>query len=147
MKIEDQVISWSLANKLHELKVNKESKFCWWLKDEYSHGVAYANARLFQTEEDMMVFPAYSVAELMEMIPAYIKIPGKEPFDCFLFSLKKCSTKHIQYLVNYYCNTTEAGDIRPRSLFLHNIYGEKLADVLANTLILVMDKVINNDKK
>lgn len=87
------------------------------------------------------------IATLMDSLPAFIRIPGQEPFDCYNLMIKKCSTRHIQYIVNYYCDTMSPDWPHPRLLWPNNIFGENLADCLAEALLRIEEikKVVADD--
>jgi hypothetical protein len=144
MKIEDQVCSLELAKRLKELGVKQESYFYWFVL------VGIGTARLRNNEWRPEVsgeepISAFTVSELMEMLPAYIDTKKNEPFNTFYFDLRKRTAKNIQYIVNYYCDTVDQTvNIVPYQLLSKNIYDEKLADCLAKTLIYLTGEGLIN---
>ncbi len=85
MKIENQVVSLELAKRLLELGVDKESLFYWMIpknKADIEAGMPrdgeYVLARLrdFGSVNLDWLAAAFTVAELGEMLPAYIRQPN-----------------------------------------------------------------------
>ena len=80
MKIEDQVVSLTLAKKLGELGVKVESCFTW--VEDTSIPLQTLNTTEYIGIEDSLwvgaeIYPAYTVAELGEMLPDAIRYKGK----------------------------------------------------------------------
>lgn len=135
MKLEDQVCSLALAKKLKLLGVEKESIFVWDYLDENAYGVRYVPYSCMGER-----YSAFTVAELFEMLPAFVDTKQNEPFNNFYFTLTKRTALNIQYIINYECDTTHVFNERPSCLMAHNIYDENLADCLAKALIYLVEQ-------
>ena len=74
MKIENQVVSLDLSKRLKELGFKQDSLFYWWsYEDDFEGSIKWKidhKSRLFIDDN---VISAYTVAELGEMLPAYIE--------------------------------------------------------------------------
>lgn len=91
MKLEDhQVCSLEPAKKLKELNVKQESLFYWDVLGETAYGVRFAPYSCPGLER----YSAFTVAELIEILPAYINdwdlIIKKCPSE---YEIKYCSTE------------------------------------------------------
>ncbi|VVC75964.1 hypothetical protein AQUSIP_12650 [Aquicella siphonis] len=75
MKLEEQVISLDLARKLHDLGVRSESLFRWHdpLNDNDWEPTALKKAYIEKHDYNPENYPAYTVAELGEMLPVCIQ--------------------------------------------------------------------------
>lgn len=142
MNLEDQVVSINLARRLKELKVEQNSLFIWHYENDNCYGVRFApfspvDERVFQ------LFSAYSVAELLDMIPARINIGEQySPFNNFCLEIKKRSAKNIQYIASYVCDTMDSvKDGNPIYQLRTSVrsHDEKLADCLAKLLINLIE--------
>ncbi len=151
MKIGDECCSLELSKKLKELGVSQESLFYWIKFFNWDIFLGGKHTQDYHSE----CLSAFTAAELMEMLPAYIDNKINEPFNFFGLSLNKRSSKNIQYIINYHCDSfiLDAGRMfNPFSdkLIPHNICDENLANCLAKTLIyLTENKLIekNEEKK
>jgi hypothetical protein len=130
----NQCCSVEKARRLKELGVKQFSLFYW---DIISEDVCSLN-ELPEYHPGIEWYSAFNVAELMNILPAYIDTGKNEPFNGFWFSLNKRLSLNIRYIVNYYCDTSPYGQM-PYSLMEHNIYDEKLADCLAKMLIYLLE--------
>jgi len=131
MKEEDNVVSLELAKKLKEVGVNSSSLFYW---REWSNG----SVDCAMVDEDDFDYrgtgnkviekiPAYTVMELINSLPASIKIKieGKE-LD---YMLMVCKGNSDWYVVSYEAGTCDDVDV------LQEFGNRKLADALAEMLI------------
>lgn len=155
MKLEDQVVSLELAKKLKELRIIKPSIFGW-IYHQHSDAQAWAckhkepNASWYVIRgtndhksilwEGDKEISAFTISELMDLLPACVDKTVDEPFNFHWLHLKKRQVKNIQWIANYICDSTsdERGwDFFP--LFDPNIYDEKLADCLAKLIIKLIE--------
>lgn len=81
MKLENQVISFELAQKLKELGVQNESQFRWWkgIGSQYLMPTDWSQFNMepkpsYDTADVREYFPAYTVAELGEILPYWLPI-------------------------------------------------------------------------
>jgi hypothetical protein len=150
MHLEDQVVSLNLATRLKDLKCEQNSLFVWHYENDDCYGVRYVpfspvDERVFK------LYSAYSVSELLNMIPSWINI-GEQyaPFNNFWLEIKKRSAKNIQYIASYVCDTMdgiEAANPLTQLRTSVKAHDEKLADCLAKILIgLIQKGFLNNDK-
>lgn len=153
MRLDNQICSLELAKQLKKLRVKNKCLF-WWasFRNESSPKDQWENVYdviLSQEEKvnymertylkDKKFYRAFTVAELFEMLPAYVDTKTNEPFNNFYFNLIKRSSLNIQYIINYDCDTYESFNDSPRKLMPHNIFDEKLADCLAKMLIHLIE--------
>jgi len=156
MNIEDQVVNLELSKLLKEFGVEQISAFHWVDQSSEnikSYSLAYfALIGMYVDNADTNTISAYTVAELMQLLPAYVDIKTKEPFNIFYFKLQKRSALNIQYIVNYECDSTTV-DFEGRfgafsRLIEKNIYDYKLPDCLAKILIYLLENnLIEMEKK
>lgn len=136
MKIEDQLCSLELSIKLKEIGIEQTSSFFWISSENPKRWWLHADNK-FAVPFHPNHVSAFTVAELMYLIPARIDINKNEPFNVFSFALYKSAALNIQYIASYRCDTYSEIDVMQPKLNRHNIFDEKLADCLAKTLIWI----------
>lgn len=162
MNLESQVCSLGLAKRLKELGVDQESYFFWidlsikpilfhaenddcnqhsgpgnvtWLKLKKKEGNAYS---------------AFTVAELLELLPHRINIKENEPYNSFRFRLEKgIWVKNIDnveqlhfdtiYIANYYCDTTSQEMSWMYKALSKNFTDENCSNALAKMLVYLIE--------
>lgn len=87
MNIEDQVCSLELSKRLKELGVRQESLFYWWDGDDINdEGHSVSRIEIENNDSapsNFVVYSAFTVAELGEMLPKEIWHPNKhKPMVC-----------------------------------------------------------------
>lgn len=150
MQIESQVCSFKLSILLKELNVPQNSLFYW----HHDKGINYPS---YGDPDDCMCsynkISAFTVSELLEILPHRITIKNETPFNSFRVRLEKSfmvngnpsngneinleCVKNI-YIANYRCDSTGMSGEEAwleRTLF-HNISDENPANALAKLLIL-----------
>jgi len=147
MQLAEQVVSLELSKQLKELGIRQESLFYWYIFPNGSYTLCYTIQHSHNTEW----CNAFTVAELFDMIPAMITIPGREPFDGFWLHINKTTAKNIQYIIGYICDTFKAEDLTVPYFgdIYRKTYDEHLADALAKMLIYLIENNIlhpNRDK-
>lgn len=100
MKLEDQVVSLPLAQRLKELGVNQESQFVWYYIDAPS---GYAGPEIGWTGYDLPsdaseIIAAFTVAELGEMLPATIEAELDNVMTYFGLQIHKHSNWNTKYV-------------------------------------------------
>ena len=141
MPIGNQVCSLELSKKLLSLGVKQNSYF-YWRQINSNEGKEYTGIHC-PSHPLLSDISAFSVYELMELLPPYIDTKNNEPFNTFGFNLIKCSSHNIQYICNYHCDCSQFDSGSPYfalKLIKHNIYDENLADCLAKTLIYLIEE-------
>lgn len=155
MNLQDQVTSFNMGKKIgkHHPEKFGTGLFFWAAQKEnvtrfgndafhimYLHEFADLDDSVVDIQRDYDYYPALTTAELLNLIPPFIKVPGQEPFDCYTFNIKKCSTKHIEWIINYDCDTMQPDvEFIPRKLWPNNIFGEHLPDLLAEVILRISE--------
>lgn len=151
MNLNNQVCSLEFAKRLKELGVKQKSYFKWETNNA-------DHAELFHSKATSCChdyYSAFTVAELLIILPMRITLPQGEPFNSFRFRMEKgiwsngdcCDTSKLKftefYSVNYYCDTTSQElDWLFKSLASH-FSDENPANALAKALIyLIENKLI-----
>lgn len=146
MNLESQLTSFELSKKLKEIDIKQESIFFWYKKENCDWNIFHHHRlNILALHKKENVISAFTVAELMDIIPYYVDTKKNEPFNTFRFNMQICmiAPEGLDsitrcYLTNYKCDSTEiAGENAwlSRELFYHNIYDSNLADALAKTII------------
>ena len=156
MELMFQVISLDLAKKLNELGVKQESIFCWercLMKEGFVITSSYwhdnwsdecGDGHLLEKQE---IYSAFTVSEIMDLLPQYINTCKNEPFDGFRFDLTRSVIMNNEgdkiiptFIINYHCDTYKCDKLEffPKLLF-KNIWDESLAGALAKTLIYLIE--------
>jgi hypothetical protein len=163
MNLSDQVCSLELAKRLKELGVQQESLFIWseryWTKNNINEKNEIRSYLTFNPStfhsESIAEYSAFTVAELLDLIPRIIDIKKNEPFNLFRFILKKTFIVEgnmlnliakTQYLVNFECDSTEleGQDAWLRRLLVgySEFADENCANALAKILIHLIEQEI-----
>ncbi len=122
MELEKQVASVELCIRLHELGVIKKTIFVWEYIDKSCYGVrffpfsAYPNSISIYNQS--ITYPAFTVSELVKMLPAEIGDPH----------LEMCKRRGDGYGIEYICMD---------DCFTHS---ETFADACAKMLIKLIEK-------
>jgi hypothetical protein len=165
MEMESQFVSFTLSKKLYEMDINFKSLVRWFhLKhivtneyniatDSYFEKVVEKRQQLsissmyYLPEAILEEYPAYSVAELMELIPAYIDTKTNQPYNFYNFSLLKKAANSIRYIPTYVCDSTsEEMNHQFQTLKMKGVYGARLSDALAILLIyLIENKLVEKE--
>ena len=146
MNLEAQVVSLDLAMRLKELGIKKGSQF-YYVKATSIGDHKFVKevcmiAHISQTtglSKDW--YSAYTVSELLEMLPACVDFKTEEPFNFGWLKIQKRSAKNIQYIVHYECDTQsleEACNSVFMKIFTKD-HDEQLANALAKTLIYLIE--------
>jgi hypothetical protein len=144
MSLEDlPVCSLELSKKIKSLGIFISSLFYWeWLNDN-CYGLKYAPFAIDPTDcLPYEHFNAFIADELMDLLPAHIDTKKNMPFNNFLLEITKHKVLHIQYSINYICDTssvTALGIDLSVKLLAHNICDKKLSDCLAKLLIYLIE--------
>lgn len=145
MNIEDQVCSLELSKKLKELGVKQNGLF-FYNKQKFGNYLLGNSPNYFDGVGEH--YSAFTTAELCEMLPNSIKVPGQEPFDNYIIFITKfysVSEENIimnNFIVNYECDSTEMAGENAwfRRKLTNNIYDPNLADVLAKIFIYLFEQ-------
>lgn len=126
MNIEDQVVSLELAKKLKEIGMEQESHWVWfdWGKHTEKHMAkleARNNLTEWQLEKGELIYPAFTVAELMEGLPRMIRTDKYHHYELCVYK----SSVSIGYVVEYEHHACDELKI------LQEFENGKLADALA----------------
>ena len=115
MKLEDQVCSLELAKKLKELGVKQDGLFRWYRDSQEAHGHRPPIFYVSREEEnsfDECMADAFTVVELVEMLPVEIEIGEKKDQKRFHIYLAKeygDFSDEVQYFVEYQERKTNYG--------------------------------------
>lgn len=147
MLAENQTCSLELSKKLLAFGVKQNSLF-YWIRMNFTDpnidafGFTYF-IDIWKDKSDFKeIYSAFTVSEIMDLLPAFIDTKSNEPFNIFGFNLIKRSSRNIQYICNYHCECSQVDSGSPYfalTLIKHNVYDEKLADCLAKTLIYLYE--------
>ncbi len=163
MNLESQSISLDLAMRLKELGLEKESLFYWIVLDKSHslyivHSKIHSIDRLREIEEGCLIYgkksfaigmdefiyyPAYTVSELLEILPAWVDFKADEPFNFGWLKIQKRSAKNIQYIVHYECDTQSLEDAC-NSVFM-KIFTKNYDEQLSNALEKILIYLIQNN--
>lgn len=146
------ICSLELAKKLHKLGIKQNSTFYYlpslkYELDKPSIGMKGSFDELYHHD----AFPAYTVSELIDILPHRITIYANEPFNNFRLIIRKMLLvpKDIpieNYSINYDCDTFDPNDefaFIPSFLFPHPIFDPNFANAIAKALIyLIENKLI-----
>ena len=153
MNIESQVTSLELSKRLQELGVKQESYFFY----EWYSDVAYRLANPHDRVNAGFRISAFTVAELLSLLPNRITLPEGEPYNSFRFRMEKSlhvkgmdepSTLIVSYLyiVNYVCDTISNETKWVFNQLTNNISDENPSNALALMLICLYENgLIKND--
>lgn len=144
MNLENEVVSLELAKKLLTLGVKQDSLFVWEFYDDKCFGVKFIPYAVVPDQmNNFKIYSAFTVGELMELLPAFIDTKMNEPFNIFWLSIKKRSAKNIQYIARYVCDSIPGNALdNPFYEITHphiNAHAEKLSDCLALMLISLIE--------
>lgn len=156
MNIESLACSFELAEQLKKLDVNQDSYFYYhWYKKNRDYERIECDI-LSSKMEDFddgkwkgKCYSAFTVGELMDLLPAFVDTKKNEPFNFFNLVIQKKTAHNIKYIINYHCDTIQVDSgsaVFSHKLCAHNIYDEKLTDCLAKMLIyLIENGLIKNE--
>src|SRR3954468_11864354 len=142
MKLEDQVCSLELAQKLLTLGIEQHSLFCWCGEGKYIQ-VMLNYTYDSECNPNFKICSAFTAAELGELLPNCILKPDAAPFDNYRLTIRKFISvdekiNHTNnFIINYECDSTEisgADAWLTRKLSM-NIYDSNLANAIAKMLI------------
>jgi hypothetical protein len=142
MNLEDQVIFLELSIKLKGLGIEKKSLF-YHYNEPYNDGVedwvtTTWDEYVTTYENKSEPYPAFSVAELMDLLPCIVTVKQKEPFDNYWLHIEKRSSLNIRWIVSYLCDSYCPPEFIQYRL-TKNMHDEKLADALAKMLIYLIE--------
>lgn len=153
MKLEDQICSLELSKRLKEFGIKQESLFWWkcWIPKKGSSYIhdgwkisIYKGSNIESDEHN--IISAFTVAELLDLLPSIINTKKNEPFNNYRFRMEKFialtdlkSMKfEINYLMNYFCDTAKAHEILGGPL-VSAIYDTNPANACAKMLIFLKE--------
>ncbi len=150
MNLESQVCSLELSKKLLTLGVNSTSFFAYFV-DPSHYGMKWE----VNKQIGNVGVPAYTAAELGEMLPNNIIIPGAEPFESYRLSITRFNSVDEEmniirnYIVNYECDSTHCfgEEAWLRRKLTSNIYDPNLANAMGKMLIYLIENKLIEIKK
>lgn len=150
----EHVTSLENSKKLFELGIAQISVWgLHWVMNEYSNvnGVESFNTMMLTHDvigsRSKTTYKAFLASEIMAMLPDRFLLRDGEPYNGFRFDLTRSliveeNTIHKTFIVNYVCDTACMDGKRmllAPTLFPHNIWDKTLPDVLAKTLIYILE--------
>lgn len=160
MNPELHVTSLEISKKLFELGVKQESVWgLHWVLNEYSNVNGKESFNTMMLTHDVIgsrsdcKYKAFLASEIMQLLPDRIIIPGREPFECFRFDLRRSVVVQDTmypvptFIVNYYCDTYETqgkSAFVDRTLF-HNMWDVLLPDALAKAYIYIKENKLDEN--
>lgn len=146
MNLSDQCVSLDLAKRLKELGVKRPSLFCW--TTDYDLEFLPSEIR-----NENVCIAAYTVGELLDLLPYYIITQEPEPFNSYrLYMTGSVIVKNPEcidpiriHIVNYLSDTYESPNFFSKYL-TENIWDENPANTLGKMLIFLYEQgLIKND--
>lgn len=130
MKLENQVVSLELAQKLKKLGVKQDSLFYWKLSKDKKVGwyIVMQNKKSPSYEYQMKKnerFSTFTVAEIGEILPAYVE--GFSKHGSWL------GIEKIQFENTWKCNYADG------AISHIDIFGKTMADAMAKILIYLLE--------
>lgn len=154
MNLESQVCSLELSKKLLTLGVKQNS--LWYWCDTFSDDwkLCYTNNYendnyLKDLQEEKAAYSAFTVAELFELLPAFIDTKMDEPFNNFYLQIQKRTVENIKYIGVYVCDSMPGEEIRNPLYQMQSkvrSYSSKLADCLAEMLIFLLENGLTKNE-
>lgn len=141
-KLEDQVCSVELSKKLKELGIQPKNYFEW-LYDSYT-----GQWEVSPTFKNQLGLSAFTVVELLSLLPNIIDTRMNEPFNNFRLSIEKFIIHEgvdyfplDAYKIAYYCDSTDltGEDAFLRRSLTSTIYDKNPANALAKMLIYLIE--------
>jgi len=164
MNLESQVCSLEYAKRLKELNVKQESIIYWEKcpenKNEFilsfiewhdKESGEWGDCHLLENQEH---YSAFTVSELMDLLPHRITTKENEPYSSYRLRIEKSIWyKNIEslnfvyiYIVNYYCDTTSEVMDWTYVALTKNVHDENPANALAKMFIHLLENgLIKND--
>lgn len=154
MIFEEQLTSLELSKRLNQLVVKQESLFYWeWVNDN-CYAVRYFPFCVTpKNQNGVFHYSAFTMAEMMHLLPMHITIKGEEPFDNYRLQITSSvivkNPEHIDpirtTIVNYKCdsiNLTDKQTVLEAALgkyLTKNIWDENTSNALAKMLIYLVE--------
>lgn len=146
MKIEDQVCTLEQALELDKLGLKAESLFYWWRWSIAEAGNTYDLCTADELEsykDNPMVYPewypAYTVSELLKMLPFVLRHDGNDYFVNFGHSMKGYRVIYETNKLGLIFNLDDELDREKKALFSTFRSGKVAAHVLAEYLRMLLD--------
>lgn len=166
MNIDDQVCSLELSIRLRELNVKQNSVFYYWYKKNIDHEDIDCKISTVKGDEfdngiwKLKIYSAFTVSELLELLPNRVKLINAEPFDFFRLRIEKSFNvkqydlsknifnKEDVYIVNYHCDSAacegkQAWFVRTLT---KNSTDKNLANALAKIFIYLFENIEDKQK-
>lgn len=141
MKLADQLVSPDLSKKLHDLGVKNDSLYKWsrWIPPK---GATYSDDSIAWklmrgcTSSIYEIVPAYTVAEILELLPSRI---GNASFEIIKLPISFDGDTHVfGYEVRYRTPQFQTDHIQYR--YLHGERGKNLANAAAKMRIWIIEQ-------
>jgi len=162
MNNESLVCSIQLSQRLKELNVEQESLYYYYWFKRINQYFVYTKHEFYnyeldnydnKKEEIPCDCSAFTIPELLFMLPTIITIKENEPFDLFTLHIEKTFLQNeTLYIVNYRCNLPE--DLKEDTIFNDNplkseliddVIDESLTNALAQILISHLEGILINN--
>lgn len=78
----------------------------------------------------------------MELLPSFIDVVGREPFNFFCLKIHKHSIGNIKYIISYECDSMSGEDIIHNNFFATSLIRNddfNLTNALASMLVQLID--------
>lgn len=146
MEPSQQVVDFELSKKLKVLDLNYDSYFTWWACEKAECDCKEKLTLHTSEASNLTNYPAYTVSELLNLIPHMVDTKQNEPFNFFRFNLEKSFTcdlaeykKTDTYIVNYQCDSRSPDDGFIIRRLTRNIYDANPANALAKMIIFLIE--------
>ena len=138
MKIDDQVCTMAQAKRLKELGIIVPLHFFWWYTGLYENDMCQLISG-FSSDKGPLYFPAFTVAELGEMMPVNFSYQDRQ---CFVTSEKYPNSSHTKWICGIHTVWAHDKPVIAKKYCL----GRTEADCRAALLIYLLEtKVISTE--
>jgi hypothetical protein len=111
MNFRNETVSLDLSEQLYNTGIPQKSLYYWGYESSRKNFVFLTkNPPMIRIDDGdecniSCIISAFTVSELLEMIPAQIQTEDNAPFDHYYLNIEKRMNEKIQYIVSYICDS------------------------------------------